>query len=165
MSIKHAVLGLVAESPGHGYVVRARFEQRMGDLVDLGSGRIYAVLSRLERDGLVQARTERVGRRARKIYSIRAAGRRELLAWAKSEPSPLESLCDLALRLLATGSDTTAAQAVVRAWQRQEGRALELLAGHAAGAELSEILRTVRTCPARQCNAPGCCSAKRGISA
>ncbi len=144
MSIKHAVLGLIAESPCHGYAVRARFEERLGDLFDLGSGRVYGVLSRLEREGLVAGEAERMGRRRRRIYSIRPAGRRELLAWAHSEPSPMASLADLALRLLAVRSDPEAVAGVVRAWQRHERRTLDILERHPVGVALPEILALVR---------------------
>jgi len=118
MSLKHAVLGLINERPRHGYAVRALCEERMGDLVDLGHGRVYDVLASLEHAGLVCGTRERVGRRTRKVYSIRPAGRRELLDWAHREPSSSFGLQDLLLRLLAVGSDPRAAAAIVRMSER-----------------------------------------------
>lgn len=144
MSIKHAVLGLIAEAPEHGYGIRARFARRMGDLVELPPGRVYSVLRRLEAEGLVERHVQRVGRRTRKIYSVRPEGRRALSAWAEAQPPPLASLRDLALRLLALRFDPTATAAILRAWSAHERRVLELLEHHPIGEGLPGLLPLVR---------------------
>ncbi|MDG2308406.1 MAG: PadR family transcriptional regulator [Candidatus Binatia bacterium] len=141
MSIKYAVLGLLAERPCHGYGVRARFEEHAGDLLDIGSGRVYDVLARLEVDGLVLRATERRGRRTRKVYSISVAGRCELVAWAHREPPPLAGPRDLLLRLLAVASDDHAVSSIVRTWERRERRMLEALERHTPGTPVLEVLR------------------------
>ena len=51
MSIKHAVLGLLAETPRHGYAVRTAFEECLGDFWELNYGQIYQVLAALEAGG------------------------------------------------------------------------------------------------------------------
>ena len=82
MSIKYAVLGLIAEEPRHGYAVRAAFEERLGDFWELNYGQIYQVLSALEADGLIAGSDERVGRRpTRRIFAATAQGRVELRRW------------------------------------------------------------------------------------
>lgn len=144
MYIKLAVLGLVAERPDHGYAIRTRFEERMGDLVDLGSGRIYALLSRLEREGLVAVRAECTGRRSRRVYSIRPEGRRALREWSDGLPAQAGTLRDLALGLTAVGSEPESAKRMVVAWTAQRRRVIEALERIGPGAALPEVLRVVR---------------------
>jgi len=121
MSIKHALLGLLAEGPRHGYAVRALFEDRLGEL---SSGRVYELLSRLEEEGLAVRTSQRVGRRIRKVYSITSRGRCELIRWAHAAPSLSADLRELRLRLRAVGDDSATAASILRAWERHERRAL-----------------------------------------
>lgn len=82
MSIKHAVLGLIAEEPRHGYAVRAAFEEQLGDFWELNFGQVYQVLTTLEHEGLVVGADERVGKRPpRTVYAITAKGRQALRRW------------------------------------------------------------------------------------
>ena len=82
MAIRFAVLALLAEGPLHGYAVHALFEELLGDFCDLNYGRVYQVLTALERQGLVRASESRVGRRPfRKVYAITASGREMLDRW------------------------------------------------------------------------------------
>ena len=82
MSIKHAVLGLIAEEPRHGYAVRAAFEERLGDFWELNFGQVYQVLTTLEHEGLILGAEERVGRRpTRTVYAITPKGRQALRRW------------------------------------------------------------------------------------
>ena len=82
MSIKYAVLGLLAERAGHGYAVHASFEARLSDFWELNYGQVYQVLMQLEREQLVAAHDEREGRRpTRKVYSVTPKGRDALRTW------------------------------------------------------------------------------------
>lgn len=82
MSIKYAVLGLIAEEPRHGYAVRAAFEERLGDFWELNYGQIYQVLASLEQEGLITGTEEQIGRRPRRtVYAVSAKGRDALRAW------------------------------------------------------------------------------------
>src|SRR4051812_19331478 len=88
MSIKHALLGLVAEEAMHGYRVKEVFDERVGALWGLTTAQIYQALNALERRGLLESRGERVGNRPeRRIYAVTAAGTRELARWLDAEPS------------------------------------------------------------------------------
>jgi DNA-binding PadR family transcriptional regulator len=88
MSIKHAVLGLIAEQPMHGYRVKEAFDERMTPLWGLTTAQIYQTLGALERAGLVASRGERVGSRpTRRIYSVTDAGARELRRWLRASRS------------------------------------------------------------------------------
>lgn len=57
-------LGLIEELRHHGY--------------ELSAGTLYPLLHGLERKGYLVSHEERNGRRARRIYTITEAGRREL---------------------------------------------------------------------------------------
>ena len=90
MSIKHAILGLLAEAPGHGYDLRAAFETQLAPQSRLNYGQVYTTLERLQRDGLVAnevvSQTERPDK---KVYSVTDRGRGELAEWL-TQPSKLE---------------------------------------------------------------------------
>ncbi len=90
MSIKHAILGLLAEAPGHGYDLRAAFETQLAPQSRLNYGQVYTTLERLQRDGLVAnevvSQTERPDK---KVYSVTDRGRGELAGWL-TQPSKLE---------------------------------------------------------------------------
>ena len=78
-----AILGLIAEEPSHGYQVEQVIEERgMREWTELGFSSIYYVLRRLEKEGLVESRTERPAGRgpARQVYHITSAGRAALRA-------------------------------------------------------------------------------------
>jgi DNA-binding PadR family transcriptional regulator len=95
MTIRFAVLGLLAEAPLHGYAVHALLEKRLGDFLDLHYGQIYQVLRVLERQGLVLASEARVGRRPlRKVYAITKAGREALSRWLRGEGARRRPLRD-----------------------------------------------------------------------
>ncbi len=86
MSIRHALLALLAEQPRHGLHLKQDFERRTGDLWPLNVGQVYSTLGRLERDGLVLAGAE--GSDARQsLYESTEAGRAELQRWLNDTPS------------------------------------------------------------------------------
>lgn len=137
-SLDFALLGLVAQSPAHGYLLWQRLESALGGVVDMPLSRIYDVLHRLERHDFVAAQPQRVGRRVRRVYSVRPAGRRALRTWASTEPPPLASLSELALRLLAVRHDPHGVESVVRAWKRHEIHLADTVRRNAPG--LSSVL-------------------------
>jgi len=78
-----AILSLVAEAPRHGYQIEQVIEERgMREWTEVGFSSIYYLLNKLEKDGLVESRTERQAGRgpARKVYHITPAGEEELRA-------------------------------------------------------------------------------------
>lgn len=83
MSIKHAILGLLAQGPQHGYELKNAFEQKVGTLWDLNIGQVYNTLRLLERDELVVFHDQvQEGRGpARKVFRITDTGRDELAGW------------------------------------------------------------------------------------
>jgi DNA-binding PadR family transcriptional regulator len=83
MSVRHAVLGLLAQRPRHGYELRAAFQAVVGEENwDVKPGQIYATLARLEQGGLVaQDSVEQDGGPEKRIYAITSAGRKTLKEW------------------------------------------------------------------------------------
>ncbi|MFQ5506619.1 MAG: PadR family transcriptional regulator [Planctomycetota bacterium] len=74
------LLGLVAEMPRHGYQLEQEIERRgMREWTRIGFSSVYFVLGKLEGAGLVRAKKP-AGAKARKTFSITAAGRRALVA-------------------------------------------------------------------------------------
>ncbi len=100
--LKHAILGLLAEKPRHGYDIKNEFEKMLGHTWKLNIGQVYSTLARLERDNLVKS--EEIPQDClpdRKVYSLTDAGREELKAWF-GEPSrpPARFKVDFFLKLL-----------------------------------------------------------------
>jgi DNA-binding PadR family transcriptional regulator len=84
MSVRKAILGLLAHHPRHGYELRAAFEAMMGGEQnwEVKPAQIYNTLARLEESGLVeQAAVEQEGGPEKRIYAVTETGRMELLAW------------------------------------------------------------------------------------
>jgi DNA-binding PadR family transcriptional regulator len=81
--IHHAVLGILAEGPSHGYELKSTFEEAIGpQWGELNIGHLYQVLERLVRDGLVTRRAVPQRDRPDRVdYRLTAAGRRELEGW------------------------------------------------------------------------------------
>jgi DNA-binding PadR family transcriptional regulator len=80
--LKHALLGLLAREPRHGYDLKSAFEMMLGGTWPLNIGQVYTTLSRLERDGLVESQVvEQDLLPDRKVYSLTLAGQEELERW------------------------------------------------------------------------------------
>ena len=89
MSVRHALLALLAEGPAFGLRLQHEFEARTGEVWPLNVGQVYTTLQRLERDGLVESdHAESAG--SQKNYTISAQGRQELDRWLQT-PSELDS--------------------------------------------------------------------------
>jgi transcriptional regulator len=79
------VLQLLRAEPTNGYELTLRIQALSKDVLNVNAGSLYPALYRLEARGLVRAEwtsTEK-GRRA-KVYSLTAAGRKQLAAERES---------------------------------------------------------------------------------
>jgi DNA-binding PadR family transcriptional regulator len=85
MSVRHALLALLAEGPKFGLRLQQEFESRTGEVWPLNVGQVYTTLQRLERDGLVESDDEG-GDGPQKDFRITAEGRRELTEWLQTPP-------------------------------------------------------------------------------
>lgn len=84
MSVRHAILGLLAHHRRHGYELRAAFEALVGgeQVWAVKPAQIYTTLARLERAGLVnQAGVGRSGGPEKRVYGLTREGRQELARW------------------------------------------------------------------------------------
>src|SRR3982074_762326 len=78
-SLRHGLLGLLAEGPASGYDLARRFGEVLGSIWPAQHPKIYAELNRLAADGLVEVESE--GPRRRKAYRITDAGLAEVKRW------------------------------------------------------------------------------------
>ncbi len=84
MSVRNAILGLLAQQPRHGYELRAAFEALIGgdEIWNVKPAQIYATLSRLEEAGLVrQDSIKQDNGPEKRIYSLTTTGQSELAQW------------------------------------------------------------------------------------
>ena len=84
MSVRNAILGLLAQKPRHGYELHAAFAAVVGEATwDVKPAQIYTTLERLEESGLVQTKSDLgEGREPdRRIYAITHDGRDALKDW------------------------------------------------------------------------------------
>lgn len=95
MSVKYAMLGILAEKDLHGYELKSSFDQKVGDFWSLNYGQIYTTLDRLEKEDLVtHDRQVQDKRPDRKIYSITQKGKEELTEWLSTPVSKIRALRD-----------------------------------------------------------------------
>ncbi|HEX8860153.1 MAG TPA: PadR family transcriptional regulator [Actinomycetes bacterium] len=98
MSVRHSLLALLERGPMHGYGLKSEFEAATGQLWPLNDGQVYTTLTRLERDGLVEADTETDGQRS---YRLTGAGHEELDDWfSRAVRRDLVPRQELAIKLI-----------------------------------------------------------------
>jgi DNA-binding PadR family transcriptional regulator len=84
LSVRNAILGLLAQRPRHGYELRLAFEALAGGegVWEVKPAQIYSTLARLEEVGLVaQAGIDQGGGPEKHVYGLTAKGRKELQLW------------------------------------------------------------------------------------
>lgn len=102
MSVQHALLGFMEAAPRHGYDLKRSYDAHFAEMRPIRFGQIYATLSRLERDGLVELAETTPGQGPdRKTYAITADGVTDLENWY-DEPEPSQSPIDSTLFLKVT---------------------------------------------------------------
>src|SRR5690349_9196339 len=80
MSLRYALLGLLAEEPASGYELAGRFERNLRRYAwHARHSQIYPELSRLAQDGLITVVAE--GARGRRTFAITETGRARLREW------------------------------------------------------------------------------------
>lgn len=95
MSVKYAMLGILAEKDLHGYELKSSFDEKVGEFWSLNYGQIYSTLDRLEKEDLVTHDRQAQDKRPdRKIYSITRKGRKELDEWLSVPVQRVRALRD-----------------------------------------------------------------------
>ena len=86
VTVRNALLQLLAEGDRHGYQLKVDFEARTGGIWPLNVGQVYSTLDRLVRDGRVSTTDDAGGDAAQKAYRITEEGRREVKDWLTATP-------------------------------------------------------------------------------
>jgi DNA-binding PadR family transcriptional regulator len=84
MSVRYALLGLLAQRPCHGYELHSTLLSIVGgqENWDLKPAQIYTTLSRLENNGLVrQVGLDKESGPEKRIYAITPKGKEEVSCW------------------------------------------------------------------------------------
>jgi DNA-binding PadR family transcriptional regulator len=79
MSLRHALIGLLAGEPASGWDLTQRFQNILGSVWPAGHPQIYGELRKLDEDGLIEVVAE--GPRGRKEYQATEAGVAEVRRW------------------------------------------------------------------------------------
>src|SRR3954452_5376816 len=79
MSLRHGLLGLLADHPGSGWDLLRRFESTLAFVWPATQSQLYTELNRMADDDLVEVTA--TGARGRKEYAITTSGRDELHHW------------------------------------------------------------------------------------
>lgn len=98
MSLRHALLGVLAEKPASGFELTKTFETTLGRFAwHTTHTHVYPELRRMREAGLVEVVEE--GARGRKTYAITAEGRAELHEWLLAPPMSEVVRDEAALRI------------------------------------------------------------------
>lgn len=96
---EYIVLGGLAQGPVHGYDLFKSLSESLGSVWSLGMSQVYALLGRLENEGLVShERVIQGGRPDRKTYQLTAAGSEIFGQWVET---PVAHVRDIRLQFLA----------------------------------------------------------------
>ncbi len=148
MSVRHAVLGLLAQRPRHGYELRAAFEAVAGgeENWDVKPAQIYTTLTRMAKSGLVAEQAiEQDGGPEKRIYALTVEGEKTLQDWFNEGTRPEhqrdEFFLKLMLGLLSGAADPYRLIHTQRSYLYQELHAITAQrAGIDPGRELAKIL-------------------------
>ncbi len=117
MSVRHAILGLLAHEPRHGYDLHGAFEALVGGrgVWPVNPAQIYTTLSRLEEAGLVvKSMTRRVGGPDQNVFELTEAGREELDRWYESGAPSMHQRDEVFLKItLAVADDRARPERVI----------------------------------------------------
>jgi PadR family transcriptional regulator AphA len=98
-AVTWAVLGLLGIKPMSGYDIKAAVDRTIRHFWAASYGQIYPELKRLEEAGWIAGKDADRGGRARRVYRITAAGRRQLAGWLQGYETRIEMRDESLLRL------------------------------------------------------------------
>lgn len=156
MSVKYAVLGLLAQRRGYGYDLVQRFGEQVGPAWQLNAGAIYVALDKLEQEGLVRpvpsddgaplTRRRTVRGAPRVIYEPTARGIERFEEWmaADSSMAPLREELHLKLALSRPGN----LPRLIELTYEQEQTCLERLEEYMGARSFDELVASSQSWPA-----------------
>ena len=93
MSPEYALLGILMTGPKHGYEMHSYFSSHMDQFWRLSMSQIYALLKRMEKNGVVISKSEwQNNRPPKKIFSITQTGKEGFLNWVYSPVNHVRNL-------------------------------------------------------------------------
>jgi PadR family transcriptional regulator AphA len=98
-AVTWAVLGLLGVKPMSGYDIKRAVDRTIRHFWAASYGQIYPELKRLEEAGWIAGKDADRGGRARRVYRITAAGRRQLDGWLHGYETRIEMRDESLLRL------------------------------------------------------------------
>ncbi|MCW7942647.1 PadR family transcriptional regulator [Streptomyces hygroscopicus] len=101
MSLRHALLGLLAERPASGYDLLKLFETSLANVWPATQSQIYTELTKLAEAGLITVSAE--GPRGRKEYALADEGLTELRHWLTETKPQRNVRSDILLRVFFLG--------------------------------------------------------------
>lgn len=135
MTLEHAILGFLDRSSMTGYDLKTRcFDEAVGHLWTADQAQVYRTLGRLSDQGFVRSRiVAQRGKPDRRLFSITAKGRTELVAWLRRplELSPVRDPLLVQLSLSAQLGDAELLALLERARSGHQSRLDTLRAAHA----------------------------------
>lgn len=97
--IENAALGLLLREPKHGYSLYRDFVTGFEPFWKVGQTKFYVTLNKLEDSGLLYSiKQPQVGKPARKVYHLTAAGKKQFEAWLHQ---PVQSIRAIRIELMA----------------------------------------------------------------
>jgi PadR family transcriptional regulator AphA len=91
MSLKYALLGFLNYESMTGYQLKKYFDESVGGFWNASLSQIYPTLNSMYEEGVVTSEEVQLDSLNKKIYSITAKGKEELLKWLE-EPTEIQPL-------------------------------------------------------------------------
>jgi DNA-binding PadR family transcriptional regulator len=147
LRIEYALLGFVWREPLHGYEIHRRLTEtpELRLIWRMKQSRLYAILTRLEDEGLLRAVVEaRDARPPRKVYHLTRAGESAFRRWTSQPVAlPREMRLEFMLKLyFAAEEDPEAVTSLIR---RQQAVCDQWLAAQSAANAARPFIRVVRS--------------------
>jgi DNA-binding PadR family transcriptional regulator len=142
MSIGHTLLGLLERGPRHGYDLKRAYDEHFGHDRPLHYGQVYATLSRLLKNGLIEeSGVEQGGGPDRKRYTITTEGVTDVDKWLGTPEKPeLYLQSTLYTKVVIALMSARDAEDVLDAQRHAHLRAMRELTRRKAGGDLADQL-------------------------
>lgn len=89
LSPEYALLGLVGQSPAHGYELHQRLVNELGQIWHVSQSQTYSILKRLEANDYIQGNLKvQEGLPDRREFHLTPAGRERFETWLRSPGGP-----------------------------------------------------------------------------
>jgi PadR family transcriptional regulator AphA len=96
---KFALLGFLSRGESSAYRLQETIAGSVANFWRENDGRVYPILARMEKDGLVTAREEATGGRMSRVYTITHSGIAALDQWLAEAPVPRPPRSELLLKM------------------------------------------------------------------